>query len=126
MGGFGALRLGAKHAPRFRAVSGHSSATRADQLKDFFAAGTNARGLAEEDRSVLAAMRRHRAALPPIRFDCGSEDELLPGNRELHAALEAAGIPHRYEEFPGGHTWDYWERHLVDTLLFFAETLRAS
>jgi len=33
------------------------------------------------------------------------------------------GIPHEYEEFPGGHTWDYWERHLQDTLRFFARSL---
>ena len=126
MGGFGALRMGGKYPERFRAISGHSSATRADQFRAFAANGIEEWSAAPEDRSVIAAMERSRGLLPPIRFDCGTEDPLLEGNRILHRELEAAGIPHRYEEFPGGHTWDYWETHLVDTLRFFAERMKAS
>ena len=58
-----------------------------------------------------------------MRFDCGTEDSLLEANRELHFCLQAAGVPHEYSEFPGGHTWDYWERHLEDSLRFFAKHL---
>jgi len=36
-----------------------------------------------------------------------------------------AGIAHVYEEFPGGHSWDYWSTHLERTLLFFAAALSA-
>lgn len=70
--------------------------------------------------AVIDCMRAHAARLPPLRFDCGTEDELIDCNRTLHTELTAAGIPHSYEEFPGGHTWDYWHRHLADTLRFFA------
>jgi len=41
----------------------------------------------------------------------------------LHRGLETAGIPHLYEEFAGGHEWPYWEKHLEQTLLFFAAAL---
>ena len=34
--------------------------------------------------------------------------------------LDQRGVPHVYEEFPGGHEWPYWERHLADSLRFFA------
>ena len=125
MGGFGALRLGAKYPERFRALSGHSSATLAEQFRAFASNGIEEWSNAPEDRSVIAAMERSRGRLPPIPFDCGTEDPLLEGNRVLHRELEAAGIPHLYEEFPGGHTWDYWETHLVDTLRFFAERLKS-
>ena len=124
MGGFGALRLGAKYPGRFRAVSGHSSATRAEQLQGAVEEGVSSYSPAEEDRSVLAAMRQHRAELPPVRFDCGTEDFLLKANRELHAELDAAGIPHLYQEFPGGHDWPYWETHLADSLTFFGSVLK--
>lgn len=124
MGGFGALRLGAKYPHRFRALSGHSSATRAEQLIGGVEEGIAAYSPAEEDRSVLAAMRQHAGELPPFRFDCGTEDFLLEANRELHVALEAAGIPHLYQEFSGGHAWPYWEEHLADSLAFFATVLR--
>jgi len=124
MGGFGALRLGGKHPHRFRAVSGHSSATHKEQFRELLGARLDAWSDAEEDRSVLAALLRNRHTLPPIRFDCGTEDFLVEENRELHQALKAAGIVHVYKEFPGGHTWPYWEEHLADSLRFFAQALR--
>ena len=31
---------------------------------------------------------------------------------------------HRYEEFPGGHDWAYWQSHVADSLRFFAEALQ--
>ncbi len=68
-------------------------------------------------------MTANRATLPPLRFDCGLDDPLLAANRQLHADLTAAAIPHAYAEFPGGHDWPYWERHLEDTLRFFAQIL---
>jgi enterochelin esterase-like enzyme len=55
-----------------------------------------------------------------LRFDCGTGDGLLAGNRALHAALDARGVEHVYEEFPGGHDWPYWKLHVADTLRFFA------
>lgn len=123
MGGFGALRLAAKYPERFAGVSGHSSITDFSQLAQFVEEPLASLGCPEADRSVLEAMRRSRDRLPPVRFDCGTADPLLAANRELHAALQVAGIPHTYEEFPGGHEWPYWEAHLVDTLRFFGREL---
>ncbi len=126
MGGFGALRIGAKHGLRYRGVSGHSSVTELAQLREF--SDELIEGVVDQaaDRSVLETIRKHRAALPRMRFDCGRDDSLLVANRELHAALEAEGIAHVYDEFEGGHEWVYWEAHLVDTLLFFADCLRTA
>jgi len=70
--------------------------------------------------AVIDLMRVHRATLPPVRFDCGTSDVLLPQNRALHAAMEAEHIPHTYEEFPGGHDWTYWQTHLAESLRFFS------
>jgi putative tributyrin esterase len=120
MGGFGALRLGARHGKRFAGISAHSSAVGLQQLADFIRADP----ASAEDPRVIDALRRHRDTLPPLRFDCGTEDRLLPGNRELHEDLSADGIPHIYEEFPGDHDWAYWETHLADTLRFFGGILR--
>jgi S-formylglutathione hydrolase FrmB len=120
MGGFGALRLAAKYPEKFRAVGGHSSMTRFEQHTQFVEEPLAAYSCPDEDRSVLETMLRNRDRLPPIRFDCGTEDPLLEFNRELHAQMEVAGIPHQYLEFPGGHEWPYWETHLGNMLLFFA------
>lgn len=120
MGGFGALRIAGKYPAQFRAASGHSSATEFDQLRMFVSEPLAKAGVLPEDTSVLGTLARNHASLPPFRFDCGTEDILLEHNRRLHRELERVGIPHRYEEFPGGHEWSYWETHLEETLRFFA------
>ena len=121
MGGFGALRLAGKYPDRFRAASGHSSATEFDQLRMFVSEPLAKAGVIPGNTSVLATLLENRASLPPLRFDCGTEDILLEHNRRLHQELDRANIPHVYEEFPGGHEWPYWEEHLADTLRFFAK-----
>ncbi|WP_396625760.1 alpha/beta hydrolase [Luteitalea sp.] len=120
MGGFGALRLGAASPNAFRAVSGHSSITHISQMVQFIEEDVASIGAPPEDASVLDAIIRAGDRLPPLRFDCGVDDQLIEENRALHRDLEARGIAHTYEEFPGAHTWAYWERHLEDTLRFFA------
>jgi S-formylglutathione hydrolase FrmB len=124
MGGFGALRLGAKYPQRFAGVSGHSSITHFAQMSKFVEEPLAAYGPPPEDeQSVLHWMLANRDRLPPIRFDCGTEDLLIEENRLLHRELDARGVPHTYEEFPGGHEWPYWERHIADTLRFFGRCL---
>jgi enterochelin esterase-like enzyme len=120
MGGFGALRLGAKYADRFRAIGGHSSVTHFDQLSIFANDPSGAyHSVPAEERSVLHWMKKNRAFLPPVRFDCGADDRLVEFNRQLHRELEAEGIPHEYVELPGTHSWDYWHAQLREMLKFF-------
>ena len=120
MGGYGALRIGASHPERFRAFAGHSSITRFSEMARFVEEPLAAYGCVdEEESSVIAAMLRHRDKLPPFRFDCGTDDPLIDGNRELHRQLREAGIACEYAEHPGGHEWTYWVRHIADTFRFF-------
>ncbi len=122
MGGFGALRLGARYPERFSGISGHSSITHFSQLNRFVEEPlAGYRLLPEHEPSVIHPMLENRDRLPPVRFDCGTEDSLLGANRELHQQLAAHGIPHTYQEFPGAHEWPYWERHVADSLRFFGE-----
>lgn len=121
MGGFGALRIGAKYGQRFKAISGLSSITSLLQIKLF--AEEPLKYYAQDiiaDEDVLATFKLYRSQLPPVRFDCGSNDLLIKYNRELHKRLDAEGIPHIYEENPGGHEWSYWSKYIITTLKFFA------
>lgn len=124
IGGFGALRLAGRHRSRFRAACGHSSVTALEDLRWFCVDQFDGCGDGPSDHSVLAALTAGEGALPPIRFDCGIDDALLPENRELHRALLAAGIEHEYEERPGGHDWNYWSTALPGSLQFIACALR--
>lgn len=120
MGGYGALRIGAKYPEIFSGISGHSSITDVPQMKIFVEEGLeNYKQEEGTNESVFKLMKKNKDKLPPVRFDCGKDDELIEYNRLLHQQMDAAKIPHTYEEFSGKHEWIYWETHVVDTLLFF-------
>lgn len=120
MGGYGAIRLGAKYADRFSSISAHSAITEIEEMTAFVEEplGDYLACAPREELSALHWLRRHRDRLPRLRFDCGVSDPLIQGNRALHRALEAEGIAHVYEEFAGGHEWPYWQEHVAGTLRF--------
>jgi enterochelin esterase-like enzyme/Zn-finger nucleic acid-binding protein len=53
-----------------------------------------------------AEVQENLRRLSGLFIDCGTRDEynLLYGARQLHDFLEDAGVPHRFEEFEGGHS----------------------
>ena len=124
MGGFGALRIGAKYGYRFKGMSGLSSITSLPQMKLFVEESLKTyipRDVIDED--LMATFKHYRDQLPPIRFDCGTHDLLISYNRDLHQKMEKEGIPHVYQEYSGTHEWPYWSEHVVATLKFFAAQL---
>src|SRR5262249_43950104 len=60
----------------------------------------------------------------PLYLDVGSDDDDLNDNRAFHRKLEALKIPHTYNEYPGGHSWGYWRRHLAASLLVVTQRMR--
>ena len=124
MGGYGALRLGAKYPQLFKGISGHSSITDVPQMKLFVEEKeSNYKQEDATNESVFALMKKNKDVLPPFRFDCGVDDELIEHNRLLHKQLTDEGVKHIYEEFSGKHEWVYWQIHLKDTLFFFDSLL---
>lgn len=49
---------------------------------------------------------------PQIYMCCGEDDELLEKNRKYAAFLKAKGFTITYEEGPGNHEWDFWDRYI--------------
>lgn len=124
MGGYGALRLGAKYSNKFQAFSGHSSVTEVGQLSQFMEDFEGFIASVKTQESVLESLLKNKPSLSPFRFDCGNEDILIESNRQLHQALIKHQIAHSYDEFSGGHEWAYWEKHIIDSLLFFGSFCR--
>jgi len=126
MGGYGAMRLGAKYAHRFNAISAHSAITRIEDMRpfvkepvsDYLVCATS------PELSALHWLQTHHHLVPPLRFDCGTEDPLISSNRKLHTALLQHNIPHQYTEFQGGHNWSYWQQHISETLSFVNRVCR--
>lgn len=118
MGGFGAMRLGLKYPDRFASIWAHSSAFRIGPLM--------ADRTADPEDALVATHARRLAgsgSAPVIGFDCGTEDDLIGENRDLATLLTELGIAHHYSDQPGGHTWDYWDRHVVTALAQHARVL---
>ena len=53
---------------------------------------------------------------PKFYMACGSEDFLIEPNRDLHRHLESIGYAHHYVEGHGIHSWEYWNKHITDSL----------
>ncbi len=117
MGGWGAFWIGLQY-DRYKAISAHSAITHIDEMTQFV----------EEDWSLwqelngitsIDALIAIKTELPPIRFDCGTSDMLINGNRDLHLYLTKQNIDHQYEELEGSHEWPYWERNVHKSFEFF-------
>lgn len=67
---------------------------------------------------LLARVKASQAVVPALYFDVGTDDPWLQHNRDFNTTLAAAGVPRRYGEFFGGHTWTYWRVHAEDSLEF--------
>lgn len=119
MGGYGAMRLAAKYPQKFKAFSGLSSITDFNQMALFVADFEDLQNKVLSKDSVIEWMIKNKESLPTFRFDCGKDDLLIEHNRLLNKELSVNNINHIYEEFEGAHTWDYWEKHIADSLIFF-------
>ena len=121
MGGYGALMLGARFPEKFKAISGHSSITKLNQMPLFVEEPLDAYMAYADLPDAIDVITKNQSKLPALRFDCGVDDKLIAQNRELHQQLNSIGVEHTYQEFPGGHEWPYWQQHVVETYLFFDE-----
>jgi len=119
MGGFGALRLGLKYAAQFASIWSHSGAFHIGRVIDpsFLTDAADADIVPHAD--CVAAV----GSQPVISFDCGVDDELLPYNRQTHDHFDSIGLTHTYLEYPGAHTWDYWDEHVPEALTQHARVL---
>lgn len=66
--------------------------------------------------NLIYALKGHEI---PLIIDCGVGDFFLPANREMHAQLLAAGIPHEYTERPGEHNGNYWNSAIDFQTVYF-------
>jgi putative tributyrin esterase len=107
-GGNAAVRLALKHPDLFCSAVSHSGAFYDPaEVKDL-------EGPALETYDIWRV--KPGPAVPAIHLDCGVDDYFISHNRRFHQHLLDLGVAHTYEEFPGGHTWEYWNARLDKTL----------
>lgn len=53
---------------------------------------------------------------PHMYLACGLDDPLLPPNRKFRDTMQKLGVDVTYEEGPGAHEWDFWNRYIKKVL----------
>lgn len=120
MGGYGALRLGAKYSEKFAGISAHSAITEITELQNFIEEPLKEylQCGSRKELSALYWLEKHSTSLPKAAFRLRNRRRANRRQPKLHNTLLAKNIPHIYEEFAGGHAWSYWQQHAAETLRF--------
>lgn len=129
MGGYGALRNGLKYSDTFGAIIALSGALHLNEMagrtedKAFF---LESRSYAEacfgdlaqllnsdkDPKYLVRQIVKEGKKLPAIYMACGLSDSLLCVNRDMAAFLKENGADITFEQGPGAHEWDFWDRYI--------------
>lgn len=120
MGGYGALNAGLTYPETFGKVAALSAALRPWKRMDKPQGGcvqrpAYARALFGQDTepwNTLTLARQCGARAPELWLSCGAQDDLLEENIALVNGLRQAGIPAHFDQPPGAHNWDFWDREI--------------
>lgn len=122
MGGYGALRIGAKYPTLFSGISAHSSITKFSEMSLFINEPLSIYQCDNShEKDILYWMQKNKNRLPPLRFDCGIDDQLYTGNIKLQKQLVKYGIDHKFDSYVGCHEWSYWNKHVATSLKMFSD-----
>jgi len=116
-GGWGAFNIGLRNLNQFQTLFSHTG-----YFTDSSGPENSPQVLIQQ---IPAANRRHLY----IYLDAGKNDHrYLTATRQFHAILTHLGIPNQFHVFSGGHGivgqdvgWNYWHRHLADSLSFVGQ-----
>lgn len=75
------------------------------------------------DRDLFELYRRcqENGTAPSLYQACGTEDFLYKMNQEANSRMKNMGADLIYEEGPGGHNWDFWDKYIQKILDWMLE-----
>lgn len=129
MGGYGAMKLGLGAPNRFSAVASLSGAIDMRgkevyekrpvefqiEMQNVFGDPEAMEGSFNDLFALGEKLRKAPEKAPKMYMACGTEDDLLPGNRKFRDAFGET-FDLTYEEGPGDHTWDFWDTYIRKAL----------
>jgi len=130
MGGHGGIYLGFRHSEFFGACGSMSGAVDLSYSINKYDISKRIGDILTHREnwyrySAIAAIDLKPTQPFPVIVDCGIDDHLIQGNRNLHQKLLVQNIPHDYIERPGKHDWNYWRNAVQYQVLFFSRYFRA-
>lgn len=131
MGGYGAIVNGLKYYNTFGYIAGLSSALMLDDWINCKPPIINGIDPLAYYQSVFGDISLIKGSdkdyydlidrldindIPKMYMAIGNDDFLSEVNREYRDYLLAKGVDLTYEEGPGNHEWDFWDRYIVRVL----------
>ncbi len=122
MGGYGAFRWALREPHRLAAAASLSGvldlAGVLDQgLRQEVPHAFGDRPVAGTDDDLFALLERaDPARLPALYLACGTEDDLLPGNRAFVERAQRGTVPLTVDLRPGSHDWAFWDTEIQHVL----------
>ena len=120
MGGYAAMKFALKYPQMFSVAASFSGAFDAPtrlskEMPAFSEQLTKVYGPANsttrtENDVYLLMQKADAKALPYLFITCGTDDWLLPVNREFVEPLPKQAVRYEYHEWPGKHEWPFWDR----------------
>ncbi len=74
---------------------------------------------AKEDLKYLIENFDKNAPKVRLYQACGTEDFLYEDNQNFRKWVEKTDFEHIYEEGPGGHEWNFWDKHIEKAIEYF-------
>ncbi len=84
------------------------------------ALGDNLEVAPENNLTELARQAVSARPSPKMMMCCGESDFLLGANLRMYKELSDLGLDVRYRQWPGGHSFDFWDEALPYAFDFFA------
>ncbi|HOP75514.1 MAG TPA: alpha/beta hydrolase family protein [Bacillota bacterium] len=121
MGGYGAIKAGlrapdvfGKAASLSGAVDIQNTLSRLDpQLaQDVFGNTNEIKGSRNDLFTVAKDLANASTSCPELYLWCGTDDYFYPDNLRFKSHLAQLNLPFTYEEGPGDHQWEHWDRQL--------------
>lgn len=125
MGGFGALKCALTYPERYAGCGSFSGALQADTellrnvLKQEELASIVGASCKSGPENDLWDLSSEGKKLPPIYMSCGESDRLYPLSVAFADHLEKTGAVHRFEHWPGTHSWEFWDQSLQKCFSYF-------
>lgn len=129
MGGYGAVRNGLKYNDVFGRVASLSgglafdrfahlaedapiATSRKSYFQVVFGDFDKYSGSDNDIRALVLKCKKENKEIPLLYLCCGEQDHLLEANRAFYHFLQEQEVPVVYEEGPGAHEWDFWDRYI--------------
>lgn len=124
MGGYGAVKFALEYPDVFGLAASLSGAfnaalpelrdERTDLQPSLRVAFGDAHSKTREQNELYALANAAKVQeVPYLYIDCGNQDSsFLEPNRRLVSILSRRKFAYEYHEYPGEHTWQYWDEHL--------------